>query len=312
MKNSIMVSIVFIVFSGVVAEPPVKGRPSQVISPAFSRSSMQPGVGGRASSAAPRVIGSVQPVRQPSMALSSRGRTVSGVTAPVQPVGQLLSSSNVKKTPSSVLAPTRPIEVIHSAYKTPNVSSPLQAEKASYKGLWEKRFDLRSSSNRFTGSSVGPRWRNRNPEALSLRRPLKKDVFRNEARISKQYRFLGRDLRDKRTKWSRLYRHNWPLFISTFPFAYYETYGEYPPIYYDYYDTYGVYPQRSVYYTLLLNNQSKLIDQWIDQCSAECGDECIADCQKESGKSWGACKSDCDPLCKDACEDSYEDDLDED
>lgn len=137
---------------------------------------------------------------------------------------------------------------------------------------------------------------------LSLRNSLRLDRYRTHDTLVKQRRFLHTDYGDSHIRWYRLYRYNWPLFISTFPFAYYAVYSEYPPIYYDYYDTYGSFPEKSSEYEKVVTGKFHSYEESIDSCMAECGIACIKDCQEQSGKPLEECQEECEPLCGDSCE----------
>ncbi len=172
----------------------------------------------------------------------------------------------------------------------------------SFSGLWRRSADSRRSFDRSSGNITGARGLTR--RSLNLTRPLKFDTYRTESSIGKQRDFLRKGFGKSSVKWRNLYRSNWPLFITTFPFAYYSLYNEYPPIYYDYYDTYGVYPQKSSDYDLFVAGQSSVtpvVDESLEGCLQECDPACVKECQEQSGKSADECAEECDDICTDSC-----------
>jgi hypothetical protein len=64
--------------------------------------------------------------------------------------------------------------------------------------------------------------------------------FRTLECLRAQRHYLHRRFRGHNWHW--WWRHRPHIFYAYFPFFFYNTYGYYPPIYYDYFDVYGVYP----------------------------------------------------------------------
>lgn len=85
------------------------------------------------------------------------------------------------------------------------------------------------------------------PGRLDPNKTFRQDANRNPQRLNQQTNFMNRRF-DARHDFNSLYRGNFPLYMGLFPFAFYRSYGYYPPIYYDYYDQNGVYPQEDPNY----------------------------------------------------------------
>lgn len=69
--------------------------------------------------------------------------------------------------------------------------------------------------------------------------------FRTPQRLRAQRHYLNRIFRGHNWQW--WWRHRPYIFYRYFPFYFYNTYGYYPPIYYDYFDVYGIHPTAYSY-----------------------------------------------------------------
>ncbi len=161
------------------------------------------------------------------------------------------------------------------------------------------------AGSRFTGSRFAGRpVANRVGGKFDLSRPRRLDSHRTEQSISKQQNFMNR--RVGRHNWQWLAANNFPLFISTFPFAYNAEYGDYPPVYYDYYDEYGSYPTQSGEYDMMMAeqgpaDQGEPTQEDIMNCQADCSPQCMGDCRAQGELSDSECMGRCKQICVESC-----------
>jgi hypothetical protein len=108
--------------------------------------------------------------------------------------------------------------------------------------------------------------------------------------------------------WKWLAANNFPLFISTFPAAYYAQYGDYPPVYYDYQDEYGSFPEQNEGdYDMMMAQQGppagpeEPTQADIMQCQSECAPQCMNDCLGSGELSQSECMQECSQMCVEAC-----------
>lgn len=159
-------------------------------------------------------------------------------------------------------------------------------------GAAEGRFAGRAGADR-----VGGRF--------NLSRPRTFDSHRTEQSVSKQRNFMNRRVGGHNWQW--LAANNFPLFISTFPFAYYADNGDYPPIYYDYYDEYGTYPTQSNEYDMMMSEQGPAVppgeptQEDIMNCQADCSPQCMGDCRAQGELTDSECMQQCKQICVDSC-----------
>lgn len=95
------------------------------------------------------------------------------------------------------------------------------------------------------------------PGRLDPNKTFRQDANRNPQRLNQQKAFMNRRF-DARHDFKSLYRRNFRRYMGLFPFAFYQQYGYYPPIYYDYYDQNGVYPQEDPNYDAYASGEMPL------------------------------------------------------
>ena len=102
--------------------------------------------------------------------------------------------------------------------------------------------------------------------------------FRTPQRLGAQRHFLNRNFRGH--NWSWWWHHRPYFFYTYFPFFFYNTYGYYPPIYYDYFDAYGSYPTTysytapvnlSVDQRACVQNCLETTTATLESCLSQCG-----------------------------------------
>lgn len=167
------------------------------------------------------------------------------------------------------------------------------------------------------------------PGKLSPNKTFKTDANRNPQRLNQQKNFMNRRF-DRTHDFNRLYNGNFPLFMSLFPFAFFNAYGYYPPIYYDFFDDNGYYPEENPYYDDYASGEMPIdygpifeegpeemgyvapeseegyteiagTTQPPADCGVACGTECMARCIKNSGQDVETCKSQCHDICDQQC-----------
>ena len=117
---------------------------------------------------------------------------------------------------SGYQAAARPLSRPQGAYRRPTGL----AGYAGKKGLGQGQFSRSGLAGRIGENRVGGKF--------DLSRPRRFDSHRTERSVSNQRNFMNR--RVGRHNWQWLAANNFPLFISTFPFAYNAQYGDYPPV----------------------------------------------------------------------------------
>jgi hypothetical protein len=129
-------------------------------------------------------------------------------------------------------------------------------------------------------------------------------AFRTPERLTYQRNFLRNQFRGHDWAWWWRYRPN--FFYSYFPYYFYDTYGYYPPIYYDYYDAYGYYP-GAVNYTNELPIADYAMTQDVEpllytdngQYAPESDQRsCMQQCLDTTSITLGHCLNQCGIACK--------------